>query len=101
MAGMVKRTSVLFVLAFLVSCGSGHLSGTYTPQASEETPVQSLTFHGDEVDVQYLIGPAIVSKYHKDGNRLEISANGQTQAWTIDANGCVGADGVGLFCKSH
>jgi hypothetical protein len=90
---------VLGLLLLLSGCGQG-LSGTYV-QRAQGGIFDKLTFNSDgKVDLT-MMGNTVVASYTVSGSRVEISANGQTQLLTIDAQGCLdGGLVMGKFCKA-
>ena len=82
-------------LAF-AACGG--LSGTYS--GKETGFLDDLTFHsGGKVDATFM-GMTKEGTYKKDGKRVTITVNGDTQVLTLAANGCLEGGGIlGTYCK--
>jgi len=82
-------------LAF-AACGG--LSGTYSGKGTGF--LESLTFHsGGKVDATFM-GMTKEGTFKKDGNRVTITVNGDTQVLTVAGNGCLEGGGIlGTYCK--
>jgi hypothetical protein len=82
-------------LAF-AACGG--LSGTYS--GKETGFLDDLTFHsGGKVDATFM-GMTKEGTFKKDGKRVTITVNGDTQVLTLAANGCLEGGGIlGTYCK--
>lgn len=82
-------------LAF-AACGG--LSGTYSGKGTGF--LESLTFHsGGKVDATFM-GMTKEGTFKKDGKRVTITVNGDTQVLTLAGNGCLEGGGIlGTYCK--
>jgi hypothetical protein len=82
-------------LAF-AACGG--LSGTYSGKGTGF--LESLTFHsGGKVDATFM-GMTKEGTFKKDGKRVTITVNGDTQVLTVADNGCLEGGGIlGTYCK--
>lgn len=91
------RASSLATLT-LVLGGCGGLSGTYS--GKDTGFLDDLTFHsGGKVDATFM-GMTKEGTYKKDGKRVTITVNGDTQVLTLASNGCLEGGGLlGTYCK--
>jgi hypothetical protein len=80
----------------LAACGG--LSGTYSGKGTGF--LDDLTFHsGGKVDATFM-GMTKEGTYNKDGKRVTITVNGDTQVLTLAGNGCLEGGGIlGTYCK--
>ena len=99
-----KPTSMMALVAILIAtvtllvgCGK-KLSGTYT---GEGVPFKQLKFtSGNKVELTTLMDSVNEATYVVEGDKVKISAGGQTQIFTIDKDGCLNGGGmIGKFCK--
>jgi hypothetical protein len=85
----------------LGACGGGGMSGVYEPPNGEGF-FDRLTFHGGgTVDITFM-GATKEATWKREGDRLTITNDGETQVFAIDDQGC--ADGGGLlgrYCKGE
>jgi hypothetical protein len=82
----------------LAACGG--LSGTYSGKGTGF--LESLTFHsGGKVDATFM-GMTKEGTFKKDGKRVTITVNGDTQVLTLADNGCLEGGGIlGTYCKGE
>jgi len=83
----------------LAACGGGGMSGVYEPPDGEGF-FERLTFHsGGKVDITFL-GATKEAAWKREGDRLTITNDRETQVFTIDDQGCADAgDFLGRYCK--
>ena len=96
-----RRLSIAVMLAvILVGCGRG-LSGTYVLTDGTGMLFKKLTFtSGNKVELTTIMDSTSEATYEVDGDKIKISAAGETQIFTIDKNKCVVGGGmIGTFCK--
>ena len=95
---MPSNVRLLWLILVGLSGCSSKLSGTY---AGDGIPFKQLTFTSrDKVELTTVMGTTAEAAYVVDGEKVKISANGQTQVFAIDANGCLDGGGmIGKFCK--
>ena len=103
----VKLTNASLLLAwagflsvtimFFASCGDG-LKGSYVGKG---VPFKELKFSSSgKVELTTVMGTTTEATYEVDGDKVKISAAGQTQIFTKDKNGCLDGGGmIGKFCK--
>ena len=92
---------LIMVTVFLASCGN-KLSGTYNVDANGGMPFKKMNFTSDtKVELTVAITEATAeADYVVEGDKVKITAAGQTQIFTIDKNGCLdGGAMIGKFCK--
>ena len=86
--------------ALLIACGGG-VKGTYV--GGNDSLLQSLTFKdGGKVDVVLINGIGGEGTYEVDGDKVRVSANGQTNELTIGSDDCLhGPIMMGTLCKGE
>ncbi|HVG71193.1 MAG TPA: hypothetical protein VM819_09795 [Vicinamibacterales bacterium] len=83
----------------IAGCGSG-VSGTYN--GGDDSFLKSMTFKGDgKVDVVLINGVGGEGTYEVDGDKVRVSANGNTNELTIDGDCLRGPLMVGTLCKGE
>jgi hypothetical protein len=94
---LYKHWLPLALSSSLAACG-GDLSGEYGEGSGADwEPVMS--FKGSEVELTEF-GQTLVGSYELKGDKVHITANGETQAFAIDEDGCIdGGTFIGRLCK--
>jgi hypothetical protein len=92
----LRATSLATLTLALAACGG--LSGTYSGKGTGF--LDDLTFHsGGKVDATFM-GMTKEGTFKKDGKRVTITVNGDTQVLTLASNGCLEGGGIlGTYCK--
>jgi hypothetical protein len=91
-----RASSLATLTLALAACGG--LSGTYSGKGTGF--LDDLTFHsGGKVDATFM-GMTKEGTYKRDGKRVTITVNGDTQVLTLADNGCLEGGGLlGTYCK--
>jgi hypothetical protein len=89
----------LLLTTFLAGCdGGSKLDGTYV--GAPHAHFEKLTFKSEgKVELTFM-GSTSEATYVVEGDKVKISAAGQTQIFTVDKQGCLDGGGiVGKYCK--
>jgi len=94
---IIRYAGLVGLVALVAGCGH-KLSGTY---AGESLAFKELKFiSGSKVELTSLMDTTTEATYTVEGDKVKISAAGQTQVFTLDKNGCLDGGGlIGTFCK--
>ena len=98
---LVRNGILILAVTFLAGCGS-KLSGTYKIDSHGGMPFEKMTFtSGSKVELTTAITEATSeASYVVDGDKLKISAGGQTVIFTIEKDGSINSGGaIGRFVK--
>lgn len=96
------RFPLIGVMLLVAACGSGSLSGSYTP-AGGAGFFEKLNFtSGKTVEITFM-GQTRALDYQLDGKKLKVVTTnaGETQVFTVDASGCLDGGGIlGKYCHA-
>jgi len=97
---MKTRISVLLATVLVAGCGND-IKGTYV--GGNDSLLGSLTFKdGGKVDVVLINGIGGEGTYEVDGDKVRVTANGQTNELTIGSDDCLhGPIMMGTLCKGE
>lgn len=94
---LYKRLLPLTLSLSLAACGGG-LSGEYGTGSGADWETV-MNFKGSEVELTQF-GQTLVGSYELKGDKVYITAKGETKVFGIDDAGCIdGGTFVGLLCK--
>jgi hypothetical protein len=97
---MKTRLGVLLTVLLCAGCGND-VKGTYV--GGRDSLLGSMTFKDDgKVDVVLINGIGGEGTYEVDGDRVRVTANGQTNELTIGSDDCLhGPIMMGTLCKGE
>jgi len=98
--GRTLATLIVGLLLLLVGC-TGKLSGAYLPSGDGIGKIAKFDFtSSDKVEMHVAGIPAVEASYELEGDKVKMTANGQTSIFKLDEKGCLdGGELLGTFCK--
>ena len=100
-ARLARVGLLIITTALLAGCGS-RLSGTYSTVPAGEGLYKQIKFiSGSKAELTiFVTDQTIEGPYVVEGDKVKITAGGQTQVFTIDKNGWLnGGEMIGKLCK--